>query len=41
MINMDNDYVHTKEQTGFVEPVDVSIDWEHFGLTEMPNTPLV
>ena len=37
MVNVDNDHLHTEEKTGYLEPIDTSVDWERFGLPEVPK----
>jgi len=34
---MDDDHLHIKEESGYIEPIDASVDWEHLGLPEVPN----
>jgi len=37
MVDVDNDHLCTEEETGYLEPVDTSVDWKRFGLPEVPK----
>ena len=37
MINMDDNRLRTEGESGYIEPIDASINWECLGLPKVPN----